>query len=634
LSPLKFISIIAAAIVSLGWLISCAPQPSKPTTPPEQLRAEQLAAQGELVAAAEIYWGQAALAKGPVARELQLRAVETLLTPATREAAGSYLNRLPAEGWDGALLVRRRIAEARLALLYGNPDEALAILPESLDTLAPESAANLAGVRAEAYLQKGMTLEGLALLVERHRMPLNEAQRRSNDATIWGTLTDAGPSELNQWYLGTDNAQVAGWVALALIHKQPAPDKETLAQRIDRWNQSYPGHPAAPEYTLRVLDEWGRLSFRPASIAVLLPFSGRYAAAAAAIMAGTLTAYYDDAGVDTPTKVLRIYDTGDKPERVPAIYRQAVSDGADAVIGPLDKKGVSALSDSGELPVVALSLNYLEADREAPSNLYQFGLLPEDEARQTAERISIDGNLNTIVFVPAGRWGGRLRDSFQSRFEELGGRVLAVETYDPAQPDFAAQIQHALLIDQSRQRHRTLQANLRRNVAFEPRRRQDVDSILIVASPRQARLLNPQFRFHFTGDLPVYATSNVYGAAANNADLDLNGIMFADMPLTISDDEQARSLRNSLEETSPDLVRKYPRLVGLGFDAYDVLPSLRWLADRPHERFQGVTGSLSLDARQRIYRQLSWARFEAGAPVLMAPRTEPAAPVTSETENP
>jgi len=631
----KFTKIIATAIVSLTLLASCAPQPSKPKVSPELLRAEQLTGQGDLTGAARIYWEQAALAGYPASRELQLRAVDTLLTPGTRAEAKSYLDQLPADGWEGNLFVRRRIAEARVDLLYGNPDEALAKLPESLDAEAPDAAADLAGVRAEAHIRKGETLKGVALLADRSRMPLDEAERSSNNAMIWDALASVGPAELNEWLLETDSSPVAGWVALAAIQKQPASSREALADSIDGWNQSYPGHPAAPEYTLRVLDEWGRLQFQPASIAVLLPLSGRYAAASSAIMTGILTAYYDSAGISNPGTSLKIYDTGDMADKVPAIYRQAVSDGAEAVIGPLDKKGVSALSGSAELPVVVLSLNYLEADQAAPPNLYQFGLLPEDEARQTAERVSIDGNRNTVVFVPAGRWGTRLRESFQSRLEELGGNILAMETYDPAQPDFATQIQHALLIDQSQQRHRTLQANLRRDVKFEPRRRQDVDSILIVASPRQARLLNPQFRFYFAGDLPVYATSSVYsGAASIAADQDLNGIMFADMPLTISDGDQARALRIRLEETNPGEIRKYPRLAGLGFDAYQVLPSLRWLADRPYEKLQGITGSLSLDTGHRIYRQLSWVQFKGGEPVPMEPRTLSPTPVTGETGGP
>ena len=54
--------------------------------------------------------------------------------------------------------------------------------------------------------------------------------------------------------------------------------------------------------------------------------------------------------------------------------------------GLLRAAWIAELADSGRLPVPVLALNYLDPGKPAPFNLFQWGLAPEDEARQAAER--------------------------------------------------------------------------------------------------------------------------------------------------------------------------------------------------------------------------------------------------------
>ena len=98
--------------------------------------------------------------------------------------------------------------------------------------------------------------------------------------------------------------------------------------------------------------------------------------------------------------------------------------------------------------------------------------------------------------------------------------------------------------------------------------------IFFAADPGATRLLAPQFRFHFAGDLPTYATSEIYVVAARGSDPDLNGVIFADIPWLLAPDASTDALRDSLLRYWPQRTTRWQRLYGLGFDAYRMLPLL------------------------------------------------------------
>ena len=59
------------------------------------------------------------------------------------------------------------------------------------------------------------------------------------------------------------------------------------------------------------------------------------------------------------------------------------------------------------------------------------------------------------------------------------------------------------------------------------------------------------------------------------------------------------------------------RLYALGIDAFNIIGALNTLRSYPYERFDGETGSLSLDDKLRIRRQLTWVKFRSGRPVIV-----------------
>ncbi|MBN1239557.1 MAG: penicillin-binding protein activator, partial [Gammaproteobacteria bacterium] len=269
--------------------------------------------------------------------------------------------------------------------------------------------------------------------------------------------------------------------------------------------------------------------------------------------------------------------------------------------------------------VPTLALNFAESDTSTLSGFYQFALWPEDEAQAVARRAYASGARTAVALVPSTETGYRLLNSFRAAFEELGGEFLGFNGYDPNAQDFSGPIETLLNLDRSQQRRTRLAANLNVGITFEPRRRQDVDMIFLGADRATARLLAPALNFHFAGDIPTYATSDIHQPGAAR-DSDLNDIFFPDAPLLLSPDPEAAQLRSALERYWPQRA-PFLRLYGMGVDAYELAGSLfsgsgQWPID-------GVSGLLELDVAGRVHRVLPFAQFRNGQPVALEPLSDP-----------
>ena len=281
------------------------------------------------------------------------------------------------------------------------------------------------------------------------------------------------------------------------------------------------------------------------------------------------------------------------------------------IIGPLDKGAIATLTQQPELPVPTLGLNY--AAPAANDRLYQFSLAPEDEAREVAERAWQAGHTQAAVLVPNNPLGERLTSAFTERWHELGGNVVSESRYQNDKNDFATPIKMLLNISDSERRERRIRQLLGERVEYTPRRRQDIDFVFLAASPRQARLIRPQMKFHHAGDLPLLATSHLFGGKHNRAqDRDMDDILFCDMPWTLNAPSTRQELKHQHTVEFKPHGGQLQRLLAMGIDAYQLVPLLPVLESHPYEHYRGESGKLRVAEGRRIDRRLQWARFERG----------------------
>ena len=148
-------------------------------------------------------------------------------------------------------------------------------------------------------------------------------------------------------------------------------------------------------------------------IALMLPVTGKYSKIGKAINEGIELELKNYPEEYRPKLI--IYDTGDQAN-IKKIYREMLSEDFDFVIGPLQKEFINKIINYGLESLPILTLNYSNNLKKYSNFVYQFGLLPEDEAICIAEKVIIDGNNNAAILYPDNSWGARIAESFIFRF--------------------------------------------------------------------------------------------------------------------------------------------------------------------------------------------------------------------------
>ncbi len=575
------------------------------------------------------------------AREIeQLRAARVLVDAQLYQDAELILQQMNARVLPPDLTLSQRITQAQIILNLGEPRVALAKLTlpaPQLNTMPTTVVRDYYRVLADAYQRAEQLARSVQTRMALASVLTNADDIAQNDQAIWGLLQTLSPSVLIQLATVSTDPQLIGWVQLALLlNDQQHGDPQMVLASIRSWQLDYPNHPAnqwVPDITV---PEQAKLpvSTSVKQIALLLPLSGKLASSGDAVRNGFLTTYYVADRTKRPQ--IKIYDTAALPKRhsdqtadsvpqanVVSVYRRALAEGADVVIGPLTKTNIHALVDANVITVPTIGLNTIDdANTSAfswfsnqPEQLYQFGLSPRDEATQVAYKAWQQGKRRALVVAPDTAWGQGVIAAFNQAWQSQGGEVVQSLYYND-QKGLSNQVKAALNVDQSNARHQALKKMLSEKIKTIPRRRQDVDMIFVAAEPRIARQLLPLFKFHYAERIPVYAISNIYSGKLNRrADNDLNGIVFCDIPLLLDNQPQYRQQRQRLRALWSGNYQQRARLYGLGMDAYTLITQLNRLALSPQMSIEVNTGRLSLTDDRHIYRTLMWAQIKKGRAV-------------------
>jgi len=480
----------------------------------------------------------------------------------------------------------QRVRSANVALQHGQANVALKHLAGLPSDLPPDVQRQVLDAQARAQLANGDRLAAARSLIQRAALlpPPEQAAEQQQAVAI---LAGMGPDALNQTYASlADNDPLKPWVKKALAQPGAA-----AAQVLPQPNQpvgALKGTAAPQGYAM------------PARVALLLPATGPVAVAGAAVRDGFFTAYFHTPVTQEQRPAIKVYDTGGTAEGSVAAYRQAVSDGAGLVIGPLGRAAVSAIFAQPNLPVPMLALNHPQGSTPTPAGSYEFALLPEAEGAQLAAHMITLGLQAAIVFRGDDDTASRTFDAFKTQFESLGGQVANDVVLPQGSVDFAGQIQAALAGSGSQ------------------------TGIVALLRPTQARLLMPQLLLA-RSTLPVFATSMVYsGDEDTTADADLDGLRFCDEPW-LYDAQAGLPDRATLASLLATAAGPAARLFAFGMDAYALVPYLGWLRTHPGSYVPGASGQLTMDVFGHVQRTPIWVQFQGGAarPVAAGLETQP-----------
>jgi outer membrane PBP1 activator LpoA protein len=497
---------------------------------------------------------------------------------------------------------QRTLLAAEIALAQGQPLRAAQAL-DRLPTSGPSPA--LRWARARVAFARGQAVLGVQLIADAVPQPSPRESSAINER-LWSKLRSAAKRGADLTTPAGGSAPVAGWLDLARTTLRADQSPAARATLFQEWRRRHPAHPANGPLVVSMIEASPPLPPSTGRIALLLPLSGRAQAAGTSVRDGFLAAWYARPAGGRPK--IEVYDTGTDAL---AAYRRAVSEGAQAVVGPLTKEEVGAVARSAAPGIPLLALNFLPEGTPASPLVFQYSLAPEDEAIEVARRLIAEGRRHGIALVPTGEWGQRVQRAFEETLRAGGGRLIAMRTYAPDTADFTAPILELLGVDEAKRRYQKLAQALGTPLEFAATRRNNIEFVFIAGQPQAARLIRPQLRFHYAGDLPVYATSEVYDPSPK-ANLDLEGVMFPDMPWMIDPDPTAVDVRNDLRTAWPERFRRRGRLYALGFDAYAAVSEIMTSRNPFRAPLSGMTGRLTVDAERRLHRELEWLQVRGG----------------------
>lgn len=476
-----------------------------------------------------------------------------------------------------------------------------------LDKMNIDTLKTILPLLASALQIQGNRIESAILLIEYAGIlsPLSNADLNEE---IWSHLRETDPIELYNFVYTQNDTNVTAWLELAKTIRQNEINLESQYAALSEWQQKWPNHPAAIEPPREILLLAKLPESKASTVILALPFTGPVSPVGKAVRDGFTAAYYNKLPPpQTPPIKLTLFDT--HAHSIEALYKLALQEDA-LIIGPLTKKNVNKLSALDSPLTPTLALNYLDASLPLNENIFQFGLNPEAEIQQLSKHLSAQ-KLSKIAYIgPESEHGFRIHDLLLQALNEQQSQIIE-SAYYGNQKSLSPSVAKLLGTDLSQQRKRSIQRITGLNLEFEPRRRQDIDAIFMLAKPTIAKQLNPLFAYHYAKDLPIYSSSQIHQSDGQKNDLD--NIHFVEMPWMLSN---TIDIKNTLTKAIPNAKPSHARFYALGADAFKLSPRLQLLKEIQNSKIQGYTGTLSINPSGIVERELELVVFKRGKAVL------------------
>lgn len=542
---------------------------------------------------------------------LTLEAAQLLVNDQRNDEAASILEsidkrRLPARlGLDVASL------QTKLALERNQPEQALGYVDfrQLPAQLSADQIIELNQLRAAAFTKQQDYIGAARELISASQMTSETNIRQTLHTQIWSALTSASPSQLSSATENRgNNYHEQGWFERAYSIAGITDFGEQQEKLFD-WQLLWDQHPAA-ELPPQDPDAIRATEFSPIQLpttgiqrtALFLPMTGELAHIASIITEGYVTAM-QAAGSNDSELVLLNSNEIRTPEQ---LFHAARVQGANFIVGPLERNFVNQLAHYPEHPINVLALNPALEGSNPP---LQLDLSSDHEALSLVQRATKLGYRNAMIIYSDTRSGQRFEQLIRETYEQQGGHITATLNFKATESN-SEQILKLLLQDPdiARTMPNSSRSGMNVNVLHQ------TDVIFMAAEAADARLIRPMLMYHFAGAIPVMATSQVYeGNASASRDTDLNGITFVDLPWRLAEPSQARlALLELRKNTDTDLGKLY----ALGADAYLISQNLPTLLSQSGS-LNGETGNLQLGPNRRLSRALVWAEFINGEPQLI-----------------
>lgn len=166
-------------------------------------------------------------------------------------------------------------------------------------------------------------------------------------------------------------------------------------------------------------------------IALLLPLSGRAAPIGQSLQQAAEMALFDTGAREL---ALAAYDSGETADTAIEAYRKARTDGVALVLGPLFGTSATALA-----PLVAQGganvVSFSNDEQAAQRGVWIMGIAAPPQVRRVVDHAVDAGIRRFAAFAPQTSYGQQMVQTLESQVTIRGGRVAAVELFDPNSAD-------------------------------------------------------------------------------------------------------------------------------------------------------------------------------------------------------
>ncbi|EKP0293636.1 penicillin-binding protein activator [Aeromonas veronii] len=610
LSVSRLFGIILAAVL----LAACASEPNQPSG-----QSGMPSAFSNLTKNAQWYLEQVDPAKPAEAFTWQMLAARSYLALGQAKPASALFQQLQKQAKDPVQKAQLQLLQAHLLLAQGHANQAL-ILLEGKPEVVLDADTQKDWYRQRVVLQLDINNKfGAAKSLIALEPYLNQSEQATNHQQIWSLLKSMTPSTLQALEEAPAPDVTTGWLRLAALVNEFGAQPNLLARQLAGWKRDFPNHPAQKDMPAGLGDLATTASTSVQQIAVLLPLSGNLEPQGAAIRNGMLMSYKENQGQFT----LNFYDTQSKSTG--DLYKQAIQEGADMIIGPLLKDRVEELLKANPtVPVLALN----ELDKPVVNDTtYYFSLSAAADAAQAAQYLYTQGYRKPLLIAAQGRIGYSSIKAFEQSWATLSQDKPVVATFG-ARNEVQGMVKNALSGRSTARAGEVVQLS-----DAAPR---SIDAVYVVANSLETRMIKPYVDVSVNpmGSLPIFTGPRGYDSAATEVTSELNGMRIADMPLLLGGYEKQREQIALLwPQTQGDLLR----LFAMGYDAVALAENLQQMRKVGGMQQSGMSGQLSVDAQGNIVRMLSWGTYQNGKLVdenAVQQLEEPSNEGTMETDAP
>lgn len=494
-----------------------------------------------------------------------------------------------------------------IALELDKPWATLSILsktpPGTFAEASPEVQTRIIDLQATALYRNGAPLQSAQERVFNAGLFTGQ-EYWENHEQIWQALNEVSSPNLSEALQKASDYSWQGWLELALQINQYQLSLDKQLKALSMWQADWPEHEAARRLPaeLEMLSNLPEL--RPGKIALVLPLTGNFGKVGRVIRDGFLAAYYADDQASAATTEINVFDSEDYPNALD-LYLELQLEGYDLFVGPLKKASVNEFTQLPLLDPPVLALNYQEQE-EAIDGFFQFGLSVEDEVQQLLDLFDSQQKQNIAIIHQDAAWAVKLVDNIKMWSKQKSYTEPITFSFN-ASDNLSNGIADFLEIDESIARANKIKT-LVGEAESQPRRRQDIDAVVILSPPIKARQIKPLLAFHYASNIPLFAVSRIYsGIPRPNKDHDLDGITYTEIPWMLN---KTSPLKKDIEYIAG--TNLYEKFYALGADTYLLAPRLELLKSFPDSKIQGNTGSLTINPHLQIRRTLEWATFEQG----------------------